>query len=127
MYNRGLILTIIVVVLVLVTLPFWYGRVTGRAGQPPKLELPADRKQCVEATEYMRKSHVDLLEQWRDAVVREGQRIYTARDGTRYEMSLTGTCLRCHSNKANFCDRCHNYVKAEPTCWECHNFKDRKE
>ncbi len=121
MYNRALILTIVIVFLVLATLPFWYSRVTGGAGQVPKLELPADKKQCVEATEYMRKNHVSLLQQWRDAVVREGKRTYTARDGKQYEMSLTGTCLQCHSNKANFCDRCHNYVRVSPNCFECHN------
>ena len=25
-------------------------------------------------------------------------------------MSLSNTCLDCHSNKAEFCDRCHNYA-----------------
>ena len=30
-------------------------------------------------------------------------------------MSLTGTCLRCHANKAEFCDRCHAYAGVSPT------------
>ncbi len=34
---------------------------------------------------------------------------------------LTGTCLTgCHTNKADFCDRCHNYAGVSVYCWECH-------
>jgi hypothetical protein len=35
-------------------------------------------------------------------------------------MSLTRTCLDCHSNKAEFCDRCHTYMAVDPYCWDCH-------
>ena len=35
-------------------------------------------------------------------------------------MSLTNTCLGCHSNKAQFCDQCHNYLEVTPYCWDCH-------
>jgi hypothetical protein len=36
-------------------------------------------------------------------------------------MSLTGTCLTgCHTNKAEFCDRCHNYAAVSVYCWDCH-------
>jgi hypothetical protein len=125
MYNPRLILTIIIVFLIIVTLPFWYSRAMGGPGQAPRLELPVDEKKCVESKEYMRKNHVSLLVEWRDEVVREGKRTYTAQDGRQHEMSLTGTCLKCHSNKSNFCDRCHNYVKVSPKCYECHTFKER--
>jgi hypothetical protein len=38
-------------------------------------------------------------------------------------MSLTNTCItQCHSNKAKFCDRCHDYMNVQPWCWDCHNF-----
>ncbi len=36
-------------------------------------------------------------------------------------MSLTLTCLECHSNKDKFCDRCHDYLRVSPGCWDCHN------
>ena len=26
----------------------------------------------------------------------------------------------CHANKAEFCDRCHNYAAVKPYCWDCH-------
>ncbi len=122
MYNGKLILTIIIVFVLLVTLPMWYGKVAGGAASPPKLEPPpGGQKQCVEPIEYMRKNHVNILKTWKDAVVRDGQVQYVASDGKQYTMSLTNTCLDCHSNKANFCDRCHNYVKLSPRCWDCHN------
>ena len=61
-----------------------------------------------------------LLAAWRDDVVREGKRTYTAADGRVHPISLTGTCLECHSNKKQFCDRCHDYSGAKPACWSCH-------
>jgi hypothetical protein len=36
-------------------------------------------------------------------------------------MSLTNTCLReCHTAKADFCDRCHDYEAVSLPCWDCH-------
>ena len=75
----------------------------------------------MEATEYMRKNHVDLLIRWRDWVVRDGALKYVASDSREYTMSLTQTCLECHSNKDKFCDRCHDYLRVSPRCWDCHN------
>ena len=75
----------------------------------------------MEATEYMKKNHVDLLNSWKDKVVRDGDLKYVASDGKEYTMSLTLTCLGCHSNKDKFCDRCHDYLRVSPRCWDCHN------
>ena len=34
--------------------------------------------------------------------------------GRDVQMSLTGTCIRaCHTDKAKFCDRCHDYAQRE--------------
>jgi hypothetical protein len=68
----------------------------------------------------MRPYHMDLLNQWRDAVVRDGDRIYVSSTGERFEMSLSNTCMDCHVSKVNFCDSCHNYVGVSPYCWDCH-------
>ncbi len=124
LYNRGMILAGIIIFLIVVSFPFWYGR--GRAVPPPdlKLDTPAieqlREKLCVEPAPFMRANHMRLLNDWRDSVVREGKRTYTAADGKIYEISLTGTCLKCHSNKDQFCDRCHDYAGANPSCWNCH-------
>jgi hypothetical protein len=42
-----------------------------------------------------------------------GHRV-TASDNKTYDISLTGTCLKCHPNKVEFCDRCHNYNAVAP-------------
>ena len=126
MYDKPLILTIIIVVLAIVVAPFIYWRVSPGALLPPKLEPPpGGEKRCVEPVDFMRKHHVDLLERWRESVVREGHLKYVASDGREYTMSLTTTCIGCHSNKANFCDRCHDYVPVKPRCWTCHTFPEK--
>ena len=125
LYNGGKIVAGIVVFVILITFPFWYGK--GKTSPQPTLSLdtPAiaqlPEKRCVEDTSVMRESHMKLLGNWRDGAVREGKRLYTARDGRVFEKSLSGTCLKCHSKKEQFCDRCHNYVGAKPTCFSCHS------
>jgi hypothetical protein len=124
LHNRGIILAGIALFLIVATFPFWYGK--GRAVPPPdlKLDTPAilqlKEKLCVESAPYMRANHMRLLAAWREGAVREGKRTYTAADGKVYPVSLTGTCLACHSNKTEFCDRCHDYAGAKPRCWSCH-------
>jgi hypothetical protein len=124
LYDGRKIIAGIVIFLIVVSIPFWTGR--GKTVAPPdlKLDTPAierlQNKLCVEPAPTMRANHMKLLNAWRDSVVREGNRIYTAADGRTHTMSLTGTCLECHSNKGQFCDRCHNYAGASPACWNCH-------
>jgi hypothetical protein len=124
LYNRGIILAGIVAFLIAASFPFWYGR--GKAIPPPDLKLntPAierlKEKLCVESTPYMRANHMKLLSAWRESAVRESNRSYRATGGKVYKISLTGTCLECHSNKTQFCDRCHDYAGAKPNCWNCH-------
>ena len=57
---------------------------------------------------------------WRDEVVRVNQRTFEAPDGREWEKSLTRTCLACHAEKAEFCDKCHDYLGVQPYCWDCH-------
>jgi hypothetical protein len=124
LYNGGKIIAGIVVFLIVATFPFWYGR--GKEVPPPELKMdtPAiqrlKEKLCVEPAPFMRASHMKLLGDWRDRAVREGKRTYAAADGRVFQVSLTGTCLECHSNKKQFCDRCHDYAGAKPNCWSCH-------
>ena len=120
MRDRGVILTGLVVFLVLVTLPIWSDLAGGAGSQPPDLVLPAGGGKCLADSSYMRANHMRLLTEWRDQVVRHNDRIYTATDGHRYYKSLSGTCMRCHTDKEKFCDRCHTYVAVTPYCWDCH-------
>jgi len=124
LYNRGMIIAGIAVFLIAATFPLWYGR--GKAVPPPdlKLDTPAierlAEKRCVEPAPYMRTGHMALLTVWRDDVVRSGKRTYRGTDGRLHSINLTGTCLGCHSNKKQFCDRCHDFSGAKPACWSCH-------
>lgn len=120
MYDGSKIIPGLIIFLCLITFPIWYTVAGGRSSYSPDPKTPADKKQCVEPAEYMTSSHMDLLNDWRDEVVRGENRIYEASDGKTYEMSLSNTCMNCHSNKADFCDECHNYVGVNPYCWDCH-------
>ena len=112
----------IVVFLVLATFPFWYGR--GKAVPPPdlKLDTPASQrlagKTCVETDAYMRANHMELIDAWREDVVREGKRTYHGDGRAGLSISLTGTCLGCHTNKEQFCDPCHDYAGVKPALLE---------
>ena len=105
MKDKKFIIGGIIIFLIIASFPFWYNR--GKAAPAPELELTAKAKAaqvCVRSTEYMKAEH----------------RIYVSPGGKEYNMSLSNTCLDCHSNKAEFCDRCHNYASVRPYCWDCH-------
>ena len=121
MKDKKLIITGLIIFIVITTFPFWYNR--GKAAPAPELHLTDKAiaaKVCVRSTEYMKAEHMQLLDVWREAVVREGERIYVNPDGKEFNMSLSNTCLDCHANKTEFCDRCHNYASVRPYCWDCH-------
>lgn len=124
MHDAGKIIPVIIIFIVIAAFPFYYNMGKVSATPELKLDTPAiqelTEKQCVESKEFMRANHMQLLNQWRDAVVREGKDIYASSNGKKYKMSLQNTCMKCHSNKAEFCDRCHKYVSVKPYCWDCH-------
>ena len=120
MYNAGKIIPGLLVFLVLATAPIWYNLASGHEAVVPEIEKPTNATRCVAEVDFMRREHMQLLNDWRDEVVRAGERVYVSADGHHYEKSLTRTCLGCHQNKANSCDRCHDYLDVKPYCWECH-------
>jgi len=121
LYDKEQVVAGLVIFAILVTFPFWYN--LGKAAPAPKAELTElakEAKVCVRPTEYMRTEHMQLLDVWRDTVVREGKRMYINEAGKSFNMSLSNTCLDCHSNKDKFCDSCHNYASVDPYCYDCH-------
>lgn len=121
MKDKNKILAGLVVFLAAITLPFWFNM--GKAAPAPELELTAKAKAakvCVMPTDYMKTEHMQLLDVWRHNVVRNGERAFVNAEGKLFNMSLSNTCLDCHSNKEQFCDRCHNYASVRPYCWDCH-------
>ena len=115
----------LIIFVALFTFPLWYnlGLKAGKAAPAPLLELTEKAKAaeaCVRSTDYMKAEHMKVLDLWRHSVVRNAERIYVNSKGQEFTMSLSNTCLDCHSNKAEFCDRCHDYASVRPYCWDCH-------
>lgn len=119
MYNGKYIIPGIIIFVGLFTIPFW-SNVLSPKYDPPKLALPAGEKECIESAEFMRAEHMSLLNTWRDEALRDGKRLYVASNGKEWVISLQNTCMSCHANKADFCDKCHTANSVSPYCWDCH-------
>ncbi|MBW1989851.1 MAG: sulfate reduction electron transfer complex DsrMKJOP subunit DsrJ [Deltaproteobacteria bacterium] len=123
-YDAGKVIAGLIIFFVVFTFPVYYNH--GKVEPAPKPSLETEKiqslyeKNCVEDKATMRSGHMLLLDKWRDTVVRDRLRSYAGFKGTRFEMSLSNTCMDCHSNKEQFCDACHNYAGVTPYCWECH-------
>lgn len=174
MYNGGKIILGLIVFLFIMTFPIWYNLASekdlSRLDPIAATKDVPGKDRCVLPKEEMRASHMDLLNEWREIVVRRGERIHTTPDGRNFNRSLsyiyqepeptakmvaltetlaesdsnvveeaevavnrnpmkmmpleseiTGySCMDCHSNRDQFCDRCHFYVSVDPYCWDCH-------
>ncbi len=120
MYDAGKITAGVVVFLGLVTFPVWSNIAKGEAAPAPDPKIDTEETECVAPADYMRNSHMAMLNEWRDLVVREGNRIYVGFNGKEHPISLSNACMQCHPNKAEFCDECHNYAGVYPYCWDCH-------
>ena len=129
LYDGGKILIGLMVFVGIATFPFYYN--IGKVNAKPELktDTPAiqawekqyGKKECVESKEYMRSEHMQMLNNWRDSVVRDMNRQYVSMtSGKKFNMSLQNGCLECHSNKKEFCDQCHNYMAVKPYCFDCH-------
>jgi hypothetical protein len=128
MSEKAKIGTGLIIFIVLMTVPFWYNAAFGGEGRRPELQKAAVGAECILPTEQMRERHMELLNTWRDEYVREGKPyVLDARgqprvwpDGQPMLKSLSKTCLGCHQDKSQFCDRCHTYAAVDPYCWDCH-------
>jgi hypothetical protein len=135
MYNGGKIILGLLVFVALFAFPFYNNIGKATVEPEPKTDTPAilqwekehGKKECVESRAFMRAGHMQMLNNWRDSVVRNGDRLYVNSQGKTFHMSLQNTCMNCHSNKKEFCDKCHNYVGVTPYCWSCHIAPKEKE
>jgi hypothetical protein len=121
MNDKKWIIIGLAVFIVIALFPFWWNR--GKAAPAPEVKLTDKAKaakECVMSKDYMKAEHMQILDLWRETVVRDAQRTFTNPKGKEFVMSLSNTCLDCHSNKAEFCDKCHNYASVRPYCWDCH-------
>lgn len=121
MYNAKAIIPGLVVAVAVFTAPFWIN-IGAAPYEYPAVVLPAptEATECIEPVEWMRAEHMTLLNTWRDEVVRNEKRTYIASDGKQWNISLQNTCMACHANQAEFCDKCHLQNNVAPYCWNCH-------
>ena len=93
MYNSGKIIAGLIVFILFVTFPFLFNMGKASAKPKPSIDTPVINqmqvKQCVESKDFMRTEHMQLLNSWRDSVVRNGDRIYVNKAGQehKYESS----------------------------------------
>jgi hypothetical protein len=125
MYDENKIIPLIIVFLILVTFPLWYNLGKAAPKPDPKIDTPVIQalaeKKCIEPKATMITTHMKILDEWRNDVVRgDYKRQLTLADGRVFEKSLQKGCMNCHSNKTKFCDQCHNYMEVKPFCWDCH-------
>ncbi|MBD5552990.1 MAG: sulfate reduction electron transfer complex DsrMKJOP subunit DsrJ [Desulfovibrio sp.] len=120
MYNAKAVGIGIAIFVFIFSTPFWLGWL-GPDYTKTGVVLPSGEKECIENTEFMRANHMRLLDEWRDRALRLEDREYvSALNGKRWLISLQNTCLKCHSNYAEFCEKCHVANSVYPYCWTCH-------
>ncbi len=125
MYNKGTIIPGLIIFVLLVTFPLWFNAFS-TASDLPKPELPpGGEKECVAPAVEMRASHMVMLNEWRDEVLRDGERNTVTVGGKEYRRGLQMACMECHTNKEKFCDSCHEYTSVKPYCWDCHLTPDQ--
>ena len=124
MDDKNKIVIGLIIFVAIVTFPFWYNLGKASSAPEPKLSEKAKAaKECVMPKKDMKQEHMQILDLWRDTVVRDANRMYKSGSGKIFRMSLsTGeeSCMGCHESKTDFCDKCHNYASVAPYCWDCH-------
>lgn len=120
MYNSKAVGIGIAIFVALFTTPFWLSWL-GQDYRKTGVVFPPNQQYCIEDTEFMRANHMRLLDEWRDQALREENREYvSALNGKRWIISLQNTCMKCHNNYAEFCEKCHVANSVYPYCWTCH-------
>lgn len=115
------------VVLALLMLVAFGAGLAGCDSEPPGLMKAVKQfktdKELEDHMSHIRKDHMDLLKHKRDR---------TMHLGIRTETNSLKACINCHvpeqhngkilrhSDPEHFCATCHNYVAADPDCFQCH-------
>lgn len=118
MYDKEKVITGLAIFVIIMTFPVWYNLV--HAQHVPKPEKSTVAKKCVVATSEIRTSHMVILDDWRNEVVREEKRKMIEVEGKQYVKSLQLGCMTCHPDQKKFCDECHTYAAVDLFCWDCH-------
>lgn len=125
MVSKPKVIVVTAVFAVILLFPFIYNAVgTGMFSEVKRPQVVIEKSgQCIKYTGYMRRHHGDMLERNMELVQKEGM------------TNVVGLndCRKCHSNREEFCDRCHDYVGVYAVndstgCFTCHDYpKTKKE
>ncbi len=111
---------IVIAVVVALLAPLGYSFVTYIFAQDSQsfdeflVKPDAQYENCVKETDYMRFHHWELLREVREEVVRHGK---------RGELGLD-RCADCHTDRSQFCDKCHNVANVMIDCFNCHYYPE---
>ena len=96
----------------------------------PMPDIPKGKgEKCVEDTQFMRESHMELLLHQRDETVQRG---------IRTKKHSLKECIACHvvndsnnqpvsaASSKHFCRQCHDYTAVNIDCFQCHASKPAK-
>lgn len=127
----------VLIPVVIILIPFVYsvGAWAVSLASPPEdpfLEMPDGRfEECVRDTEYMRFSHMTLLQTARDEAIRLGNRgdvgLSRLKQAATPVSLETGAerayCSDCHTSRERFCNQCHTAVNLNLDCFSCHEYE----
>ncbi len=134
MYDGGKIIPALVIGVCLFLSPFIYNCL-GTAGKAPKPELTAkakEAKQCVAPKEYMTPWHMQLLETWRNDVVRDGDRYYNTNENLWWDYTFDPRFIEVwrrfytssEEQGTGMAGKIH-YKSLQMTCMDCHSNKSK--
>lgn len=84
----------------------------------PFLATPSAGTACVRDVTTMRYHHMTYLKDLRDQVVREGAR----HSDPSIQSRGIGSCRGCHTDRSQFCDKCHSRAGVSLDCFGCHAY-----
>jgi hypothetical protein len=119
--NGNTRLLVVAVSLAVILFPLGYSVVSAPFSHGAEQPEPASGDYCLGSIDpaYMRFHHMELLQQARDEIVREGKTGDIMCEGRSVEVKLEN-CWQCHPSRERFCNRCHVAVNLYPNCFRCH-------
>ncbi len=135
MYDGGKIIPGLIIALCLFLSPFLYN--AGKAAKPPEVELSPkakEAKECIAPKAYMTVWHMQLLDNWRHEVVRNGDRFYNSEQDLWWNLRFD---YRLMENWRRFVSGVGEeekvpgkagkvyYKSLQVTCMDCHSNKSK--
>lgn len=133
MYDKLKILPFLIIGVCLFLSPMWYDNIFGKGTKAPEPVLTPKAKeagQCVAPKAYIKAWHMQLLDAWRQEVVRDDQRYFNTNENLWWDYSLSPKLLEDWRRFVSNSDvqapgkAGKTYYKSlQQTCMNCHSNK----